>query len=481
MRHFSQAIPGRRFDSWKEIACFFQRDERTVRRWEKERALPVHRIPGAAKGRVFAFESELQEWLSASEELEQASQLQAPQPQVSQVTPAPEQVNLFTQRTRGKWFAASAVVLVLMAAVFAYRSAHRFAVQASARNGNPVGYRGPGSSANSRAEGFYLQGRYYWNKRTPDDLHRAVDYFTQAIVQDPNYAKAYVGLADSYNLLREFSAMPPNEAYPRALAAATKAVELDDSSAEAHSSLAFVTFFWNWDAAGADREFQRALALNPNDAQAHHWYASFLLTCRRFPESLTEIENARRLDPSSAAILADQALILHSMHRTEEAAVLLKQIEAADPSFASAHRYMSEIYFARKDYSNYLSEWEKTTVLLHDENEMEVVREAEKGFAKGGYEAMLEGMLHAQRRLNAEGAVADYSVAMTYARLRRKHDALHYLQASFEKHECLLILLSNEPTFAILHEEPEYQELVARISPSPKPMPPAAEVVHQNQ
>jgi len=486
MRQFSQASPGHRFDSWKEIACFFQRDERTVRRWEKERALPVHRIPGAAKGRVFAFEGELQDWLSASEGLEPASQPQDPQPKVPQsIDPqpgaAPEQIKRFALRRPGKWVAALTLGLALTAALFAYRSAHRFAVHASARNGNGATSRGAGSSANSQAEEFYLQGRYYWNKRTPEDLNRAVDYFTQAIVRDPNYAKAYVGLADSYNLLREFSAMPPNEAYPRALAAATKAVELDDSNAEAHTSLAFVTFFWSWDAAGAEREFKRALELNPNDARAHHWYASFLLSCRRFPESLAEIETARRLDPSSVAILADQALILHSLHRTEEAVVLLKQIEAAEPSFGSAHRYMSEIYFARKDYSNYLSEWEKTAVLLHDEQELEIAREAEKGFAKSGYDGMLEGMLRAQKRLNSRGAVPAYSLAMTYARLGKKQEAMQSLNAAYEKHECFLILLSNEPTFDVLHDDPEYRDLVSRVGPSAKPISQSTELVHQNQ
>jgi Tfp pilus assembly protein PilF len=465
MKHFSQASAGRRLDSWKEVACFFKRDERTVRRWEKERALPVHRIPGAAKGRVFAFEGELQEWLSASEGLEPASQPQDLQPQAHS-----ERVKRFSLRSPKKWLAALTLGLALTAAIFAYRNAHRIAVHASGRTGSTAGNRDPASLTNSQAEEFYLQGRYYWNKRTPDDLNRAVDYFTQAIVRDPSYSRAYVGLADSYNLLREFSAIPPSEAYPRALAAATKAVELDDSSAEAHTSLAFVTFFWSWDAAGADREFKRALVLNPNDAQAHHWYASFLLSCGRFPESLAEIGTARRLDPSSVAILADQALILHSMHQTEAAVVLLKQIEAAEPSFASAHRYMSEIYFARKDYSNYLSEWEKTAVLLKDQKELEVAREAEQGFSKGGYHGMLEGALRAQKRLNRQGAVPAYSLAMTYARLGEKQYALQYLKAAYEKHECYLVLLSNEPAFDSFRDEPEYRDLAARVSPSAKPI-----------
>src|SRR5277367_3711028 len=137
MSHFSQVSAGRRLDSWKEIASFFQRDERTVRRWEKERALPVHRIPGAGKGRVFAFEGELDQWLSASEGLEPASP-----PPDSLPKPYPEPGKRFGLRSPKQWVAALAVCLALTAAVFAYRSARRFAVHASARTGSAAGNRG---------------------------------------------------------------------------------------------------------------------------------------------------------------------------------------------------------------------------------------------------------------------------------------------------------------------------------------------------
>ena len=136
-------------------------------------------------------------------------------------------------------------------------------------------------AAQSPAAELYLKGRYYWNKRTPEDLKKAVDYFTQSIVADPGYAKAYVGLADCYGLLREFAAMPDSEAWPRALAAARKAVELDDSLAEAHSSLGFDLFYGSLDLKGGEREFKRAVELNPNYAEAHQWYATALMSVGR--------------------------------------------------------------------------------------------------------------------------------------------------------------------------------------------------------
>jgi tetratricopeptide (TPR) repeat protein len=213
----------------------------------------------------------------------------------------------------------------------------------------------------AEAEDLYLQGRYYWNKRTPADLNKAVDYFTQAIIRDPNYAKAYVGLADCYNLLRECTAMPPEEAYPRALAAAKKAIELDPSSAEAHNSLAFGSFYWLWDAATAEREFRRALELDPNYVLAHHWYATFLHALGRSDEALREINRAQELDPSSTTVLADKGvLLLYGAGHKEEAVALLKQLEDTEPSFLSPHRYLSTIYLINGKYVEYLAEAKKS-------------------------------------------------------------------------------------------------------------------------
>ena len=169
-------------------------------------------------------------------------------------------------------------VLALLFAVWIFRPSYRSAKAGSkTQSASSLSSSGlPLHAANREAEEFYLKGRYYWEKRTPDSLNKAVDSFTQAIVHDPSYAPAYVGLADCYNLLREYTVMPASEAYPRALAAAKKAVELDDRSSEAHASFAFASFFGMWDAATADREFRRALELNPSNAIAHHWYATYL-------------------------------------------------------------------------------------------------------------------------------------------------------------------------------------------------------------
>jgi tetratricopeptide (TPR) repeat protein len=455
--------PGRSLDSWKEIASFFERDERTVRRWEKVQALPVHRIPGGAKGRVFAYESELREWLMSSQAVNAEIYSRGPQGESPKV-----QSRLVKTRSHLHSVEKLAGVLaacgILIAVLIFYRGGHRLRVHALETT-NTAARRSLGSSY-SEAEDLYLKGRYFWNKRTPDDLNRAVDYFTQAIARDPGYANSYAGLADSYNLLREYSAMPDSEAYPRALAAATKAVELDDSLAEAHTSLAFVTFFWNWDAVGAEREFRRALVLNPNDARAHHWYASFLLTSRRVPEALAQIETARRLDPSSKSILADKALMLSAAGQTDDAVTLLKQIQDTEPSFASTHKYLSEIYFNRQDYEDYLSEWEKTALLTRDQQELALVRAAKDGFAKAGSVKMLENTLLIQKQFYEKGSMPAYALAVTYARLGKKEEAFQYLETAYNKRENYLLYLAMDTAFKNLRDEPDYRTLIKRIGPS---------------
>ncbi len=318
-------------------------------------------------------------------------------------------------------------------------------------------------AAQSPAVKLYLEGRYYWNKRTPEDLEKAVDYFTQSIVADPGYAKAYVGLADSYSLLREFAAMPDSEAWPRSLAAARKAVELDPSLAEAHSSLGFDLFYGSLDLKGGEREFKRAVELNPSYAEAHQWYATALMSVGRFAEATDQMELARELQPASRSILADQGLLLFYQGKRDQAVEQLSQIEAAEPSFRSAHLYLSYIYFVSKDCLKYLSESRKAAESSHDAVELAVVDEAEKGFAAGGLQGMLDRLLKAQKNFSAQGRYPLFRVAQTLALLGRNRDALDVLNASYQKRESFMVVLPVDRTLLGLHSEPAYQALCARL------------------
>jgi DNA-binding winged helix-turn-helix (wHTH) protein/Tfp pilus assembly protein PilF len=352
-------------------------------------------------------------------------------------------------------------VLAMLFAVWMFRPGYRDA-RASAKSGQ-ASTRSLHQPANREAEDFYLKGRYYWNKRTPDSLHQALESFTQAIAHDPNYSDAYVGLADCYNLLREFSAMPGNEAYFKAFAAARKAVELDPQSSEAHASLAFVTFYGMWDSADAEKEFRRAIELDPNNVKAHHWYATFLHTLNRHDEALNEIELARKLAPDSPSILADKGELLWAGGHREQALQLLKQLEAADPDFLSPHRYLRLAYFEIGDYPNYIVELKKDALLTHDAAQSSVAEAAAKGFAHGGKRGLFEAQLLEQRKLYEQRLLSPYFVAQTEAVLGNQRDALKYLTIGIQSHDEVMLDLGVDQGFASLHGDPAFQQLLAKI------------------
>jgi tetratricopeptide (TPR) repeat protein len=451
---------GRRLDSWKEIAAFFGRAERTVKRWEAERGLPVHRVPGRGRSAVFAYSDELADWLKGTQqELETEAILAAEKQPNGQVEDPSSQIQSNSLVTRGASFAKNLIAsrvaawllpVTLVFCLIVFVGGDKLQFKASASRHVP----------NVEAQDLYLKGRYFWERRTPDDLNRAVDYFTQAIVKDPREAEAYVGLADCYNLLREFGAMSPNEAYPRALSAAQRAVELDDSSAEAHESLAFATFWWLWRGATAEREFRRAIELNPHLARAHHWYATYLLGRHRFSEALDQLEKARTLEPSSGAVLADKGLLLWRVGQRTEAVVLLTQLEATEPSLSSTHDYLGEIYWEEEDYVKALAEWRHASELRHDEVGLKLANARETGFEAGGLKGMLQSELPVQKEIVDHGSGSAYDLAITCALLGNRQDAVKYMQISFERNETAMLVGDPSP----MDDVPEYQKLREQVS-----------------
>ena len=191
------------------------------------------------------------------------------------------------------------------------------------------------ASSDAKATQLYKSALFEWQTRSPAGLRYAVKDFEGAIARDPHYAMAYAGLADCYNLLREFTPMPPEIAYPRAKAAAERAIALDPSIAEAHAALGFDDFYWSRDEANARRQFETALKLDPDSADIHHWYATVLMTVRSFPQAVKEIDEAARLDPESTAILADKGLILVHQGKTAEGVAPLQRLEQTQPQFLS--------------------------------------------------------------------------------------------------------------------------------------------------
>ena len=210
-----------------------------------------------------------------------------------------------------------------------------------------------------------LKGRYFWNKRTADGLKTAVAYFDQAIENDPTYARAYAGLADSYALMGDwqYGVLAPKEALPRAEAAAIKALELDSTLGEAHTSLAFTLDGFDWDWGSAEREFKRALELNPGYATAHHWYAWHLALVGRNAEAIAEMKRAQNLDPLSLIISADLAELLVIAHSYDESIEQSRKTIEMDPNFALAHNQLAQAYIQKEMYSEAISELEKAVRL----------------------------------------------------------------------------------------------------------------------
>jgi tetratricopeptide (TPR) repeat protein len=360
--------------------------------------------------------------------------------------------------THRRWLAAAGLIAAALATVLVSWGGWKDAVAKVWANTVPSH-----SKAQSPAAQLYLEGRYYWSKRTPEDLHKAEDYFMQAVVADPGYAKAYVGLADCYGLLREFAGMPDSEAWPRALAASRKAVELDDSLAEAHSSLGFDLFYGSLDLQGGEREFKRALELNPNYAQVHQWYANALMALGRLAEASDEMERARELEPGSRSILADQSLLLFYQGKSGQAIDQLHRIEIAEPAFRSAHVYLAYIYFVARDCRDYLEESRKAAESSSNPVELAIVAAAQQGFNAGGAHEMLESLLQAQKKFADDGRYPGFQVAETFAMLGRKREALEYLNSSYKNREIYMVALNVAPTFASLRTEPQYRDLVARL------------------
>jgi tetratricopeptide (TPR) repeat protein len=208
---------------------------------------------------------------------------------------------------------------------------------------------------------LYLKGRYFWNKRNEDAYVKAIDYFNQAIARDPEYARAYSGLADAYALLGSWpnAEIPRREAMPRAKAAALTALKLDETLAEAHASLAFVEMHYEWNWSASEQEFRRAIELNPNYATAHQWFAYWMMAQGRIEESLDENSRARKADPLSIIIRSDTVDLLECAGRFDEAIEKAREAMDLDPDFRLTHFFLGTAYIGKQMYGEAIAEFKK--------------------------------------------------------------------------------------------------------------------------
>jgi len=322
---------------------------------------------------------------------------------------------------------------------------------------------------NIEAYQLYLKGRYYWNKRTEEGFRKAIGYFSEATEKDRNYALPYAGLADSYILLGEYALLPAKEAHAKAREAAMKALELDDTLGEAHTALADVKTDYDWDWPGAEREFRRAIELNPGYATAHQWYGELLSALGRHEEALAEIKRALQLDPLSLIINDANGLILLRAGRDDLAIEQLGKTLEMDPNFALAHFDLGQVYLRKGRFAEAVAESQMASALSPDIAWYK--GELGYAYARAGKSAearkLLSELKSAQEEHSKRMYVSWYDVAYIYAGLGEKDQAFACLEKAYEQHDARLVEAKVEVLFDSLRSDARFADLLRRIGLPP--------------
>lgn len=318
------------------------------------------------------------------------------------------------------------------------------------------------STSNTEAYQLYLKGRYCFEKRTHEDLRRAIEFFHHAVHTDSGYALAYAGLADAYTLLGSgtYGAMPSKAARANATEMAVKALEIDSSLAEAHTSLAFLRFRFDWDWQDAEREFKRALSLNPSHGRAHHWYALFLAAMGRYEEALREIRTARKLDPLALIVSVAEGRILHFARRFDEAIDQFQKILELDPNFIPAHCDLGASLEEKGMLRQALAEFE-TCVRLSRGGPLYLASVAEVQARMGNREEALRILSQLQA---SEGTyVSPSSIALIYASLGDIDGSFSWNEKAFQEKDASLVWLQVAPESASARSDPRFASLLRRM------------------
>src|SRR6266481_2149510 len=314
---------------------------------------------------------------------------------------------------------------------------------------------------NPQAYESFLKGRYFWNKRTADGLKVALAYFSQAIDEDPKYAQAYPGLADTYSLLGDwqYAVMTPKEALPKAKAAAIKALELDSTLGEAHNSLAFCLDGFDWDFDSAGKEFQRAIELNPGYATAHHWYAWHLSLLGRYDEAIAEMRKAENLDPLSLVINADLAELLVLAHSYDESILQSRKTIEMDPNFGLAHNHLAQAYLQKHMNDEAVAELQKAAQLSG--GSPTCIANLARAYVASGKRSEAEKLLSNLKKRSSPGHTLASEIAVIYVALGDTDQAIAWLKKGYEERFNPGVLL--RPGFDPLRSDPRFQDLVRRI------------------
>jgi TolB-like protein/Tfp pilus assembly protein PilF len=320
---------------------------------------------------------------------------------------------------------------------------------------------GSARQVNREAHECYLKARYHWHRRTEESVKKAIAYFHQAIDLDPTYAQGYAGLADCYNILGYYNALPPVEAYPKGKAAAVKALELDDSLAEPHATLGVVKRDFEWDWPGAEREFQKAIELNPACVEAYHWRGTLLSMLGQHAAALREKTKALAMDPLSVVIRTDLARMFYFSRDYDQA---LEQYQAAldmDPNFSTAHLWRAHAYEQTGMFDQAISELQAGMRLTND-SPFALARLGH-GYALAGRCEEANAVLHQLHAVARVRYVSPYDIAMIHVGLQDNDEAFVWLQRAFEQKSLWLGYLNVEPQLDALRSDPRFQDLLRRI------------------
>ena len=317
------------------------------------------------------------------------------------------------------------------------------------------------SEPENAAHEAYLKGRYYWNQRTLEAFNKSIEYFEQAIEKDPCYALAYAGVADTYILLGEYGLISMRETYPKAKAAALRALAIDERLAEAHNSLAFIRWYYEFDWLAAEREYKRAIELNPNYSVAHHQYGEYLGTMGRFEEAAVELKRAQELEPTALAMKAVEGWIYLFDRKYNKAIEQLQKAIAVDPDFPLPHFYLGRAYLITGKFEEGIAELEKLAV-IYKRNAFTL--------AALGYAYAVAGRTDDARELLAElkerakqKYTSPYWVVFAYVGLGEKDEAFEWLEKSYEDHWGHLAILKVNPFFDSLRSDPRFADLLRRV------------------
>ena len=314
---------------------------------------------------------------------------------------------------------------------------------------------------NTGAYQLYLQGRFFWNKRSEESLKTAIRYFEQAIEKDPQYAVAWAGIADSYSLLGEFGNIPRKELYPKAKAAVNKALEIDNNLAEVHTSLASILMLSEWDWTNSEKEFKLALELNPNYPTAHHWYSIWFLHMGRLDECLRMISRAGELDPVSQAILKDKGMAFYYNRQYDEAVEMATKTLELDPTYAAAHRLLSLAYQGKQMFAEAIVENQKWGALTGNKTETAIT--LAQLYAVSGQREEAKRLVEAVQREKLVMDQLDRGLALVYAALGENDMAFKHLENSYERREEAVLTLKVDPKLDSLRSDPRFMVLLKKI------------------